>query len=256
MNLIELVDLTKRFGHLVAVDNVSLAIEEGEIRGLIGPNGSGKTTVFNLITGFLKPTGGSIIWRGRRITGQAPHGVTKIGIARTFQVATFPKGLTALQNVDLACHLHTNMGLVEQFFRTYRTRKKERTVEEKARSLLEIMGVADVKHRIVGELPLGHQRAVGIAIALATQPQLLLLDEPMSGMNPAEKKELVDKIKALCNKGLSIILVEHDIQTVMSTCAKIDVLNFGKKIAEGSPNEISQNSGVIEAYLGKGSTDA
>lgn len=252
MKLIELVGLRKQFGQLVAVDNLSLSIDEGEIRGLIGPNGSGKTTVFNLISGFIKPTSGKIIYKGRDITGRAPHSVTRIGIARTFQLTTLLKELTVLQNVVMACHLHTNMGLFQQFFRTSSTRKKEKALEEKARGLLETMGIADVKDKIAGELPHGYQRSLGIAIALATQPRLLLLDEPVSGMNPVEKEEMMNRIRRLRDKEITIMLVEHDMKAVMGTCEKIGVMNFGKKIAEGTPLEIRQNRDVVEAYLGKG----
>lgn len=252
MNLIELLGLRKQFGELVAVDDVSLGIEEGEIRGLIGPNGSGKTTLFNLITGFIRPTGGKVIWQGHNITGQSPHAIARKGIARTFQLTTLLKEMTALKNVVMACHLHTNMGLFGQFLRTARTRNKEKAVEEKAMGLLEIMGIAGMKDEIAGELPHGYQRALGIAIALATEPKLLLLDEPVTGMNPVETKEMMDRLKMLRDKGVTIMIVEHDMRAVMGTCEKITVMNFGKKIAEGSPEEVTKNKDVIEAYLGGG----
>jgi len=252
MNILELAGLRKQFGELVAVDDIELSIEEGEIRGLIGPNGSGKTTLFNLITGFIRPTRGKVIWQGHDITAQSPHAIAKKGLARTFQLTTLFKDMTALQNVVIACHLHTETGLSQQFLRTARTRNKERAIEEKAMGLLETMGIADVKDEVAGELPHGHQRALGIAIALATEPKLLLLDEPVTGMNPIETRETMDRIRMLRDRGVTILLVEHDMRAVMTTCEKITVMNFGKKIAEGIPEEVSKHEEVIEAYLGKG----
>ena len=252
MNILELVGLRKQFGELVAVDDIDLTIEEGEIRGLIGPNGSGKTTLFNLITGFIRPTRGRVIWHGRDITGQSPHAIAKKGLARTFQLTTLFKDMTALQNVVTACHLHTGIGLFQQFLRAVGTREKERAIEEKAVGLLETVGIADVKDEIAGELPHGHQRALEIAIALATESKLLLLDEPVTGMNPIETRDMMDKIKMLRERGITILLVEHDMRAVMTTCGKITVMNFGKKIAEGTPEEVSKHEEVIEAYLGRG----
>lgn len=252
MNILELAGLRKQFGELVAVDDIELSIKEGEIRGLIGPNGSGKTTLFNLITGFIRPTRGKVIWQGHDITAQSPHAIAKKGLARTFQLTTLFKDMTALQNVVIACHLHTETGLSQQFLRTARTRNKERAIEEKAMGLLETMGLADVKDEIAGELPHGHQRALGIAIALATEPKLLLLDEPVTGMNPIETRETMDRIRMLRDHGITILLVEHDMRAVMTTCEKITVMNFGKKIAEGIPEEVSKHEEVIEAYLGRG----
>jgi len=256
MNIIELVGLRKQFGELVAVDDIDLSIERGELRGLIGPNGSGKTTLFNLITGFIRPTKGKIMWQGQNIVGQPPHAIAKKGIIRTFQLTTLLKEMTVLQNVVIACHLHTNMGFFEQFLMTAGTRAKEKAVERRAISLLEAMGIADVKDELAGELPHGHQRALGIAIALACEPQLLLLDEPVTGMNPIETKHMMDRIKMLRDNGITILLVEHNMKAVMTTCKKITVVNFGEKIAEGSPQEVSEDKNVIEAYLGRGETYA
>jgi branched-chain amino acid transport system ATP-binding protein len=252
MNVLELVGLRNQFGELVAVDDIDLSLEEGELRGLIGPNGSGKTTLFNLITGFIRPTKGKVIWQGHDITGQSPHVIARKGIARTFQLTTLLKDMTALQNVVMACHLHTETGLFEQFLRTAKTRKKEKVVEEKAIGLLETMGIADLKDEIAGELPHGYQRALGVAIALATKPKLLLLDEPVTGMNPVETRDMMDRIKMLRDSGITILLVEHDMRAVMGTCERITVMNFGKKIAEGTPEEVSKHEEVIEAYLGRG----
>jgi len=195
MSIIELVGLRKQFGELVAVDDIDLNVEEGEIRGLIGPNGSGKTTLFNLITGFIRPTKGNVIWQGHGITGQPPQIIAKKGLVRTFQLTTLLADMTVLQNVIMAYHLHTEIGLFSQFLKTARTRKREEEMEREAIGLLETMGIADTKDEIAKELPHGYQRALGIAIALATKPKLLLLDEPVTGMNPIETKEMMDRIK-------------------------------------------------------------
>jgi branched-chain amino acid transport system ATP-binding protein len=252
MNLLELRGLRKQFGGLVAVNDIDLDLEEGEIRGLIGPNGSGKTTLFNVISGFLQPTRGKVIWRGKDITGKPSHSIVKEGVVRTFQLTTLLKDMTALQNVVIGCHLHIEMGLLEQVFGTEKRRKKEKAVVERAVGLLKTMGIESAKDEPAGALPHGYQRVLNIAIALASKPKLLLLDEPTTGMNPVETQELMDKIRMLRDElGITMILVEHDMKAVMGNCEKITVMHFGKKIAEGSPEEVSQNEEVVEAYLGR-----
>jgi branched-chain amino acid transport system ATP-binding protein len=252
MSLLEVVNLSKHFGNLLAVDDISFTVEEGEIRGLIGPNGAGKTTLFSLISGFLQPTKGKILWKGEDLAGMLPNVVVKKGICRTFQLTTLFKELTALQNVIMGCHLHTKTGLWQQFWRTGKTRKREREIEEKAIGLLETLGIADVKDRFAGDLPHGHQRILGLAIALASEPELLMLDEPVSGMNPTEKATTMEVVRRLHDKGITIFVVEHDMKAVMSTCDKVTVMSFGKKIAEGCPEEVCNDEAVIEAYLGAG----
>ena len=251
MSALELKHLRKQFGELVAVDDLDLSVEEGEIRGLIGPNGSGKTTLFNLTTGFLTPTRGQVIWRGEDITGKPPHLIAKKGIARTFQNSSLLTRLNVLDNVTLACHLHVGKTLFSELLRTRSVRERGEAVRQEAEKLLVSMGIERLKNEVAGDLPHGYQRTLGIAIALATRPFLLLLDEPAAGMNPVETEELMQRIRIVRDTGITILLVEHAMKAVMNTCEKITVMNFGKKIAEGRPNEVTKDKDVIEAYLGK-----
>jgi len=250
MAMLELLGVTKSFGKLLAVNDVKLSIEQGELRGLIGPNGSGKTTLFNLITGFLKPTRGKIMWKGEDITRLQPHTRAERGIVRTFQITTLLQDMTALQNVNIAHHLHLGIGLFQQFLRTKRMRGREKLIEQNALEILEKLGIGSVKDETAGNLPHGHQEALALAIAMASEPELLLLDEPVTGMNPAEKMAMMQKISMLNEGGTTILLVDHDMRAVLGTCRKLTVLNFGHIIAEGTPEEICQNKGVVEAYLG------
>ena len=250
MAILELQGLRKQFGQLVAVDDLDMSLEEGEIRGLIGPNGSGKTTVFNCITGFLHPTAGKVVWQGEDITGRSPNVVASKGMARTFQLTNLFRDITALQNVVMACHLHTGVGLFGQYLMTKRTKQRDREIEKKSIGILETMGIAEVKDEIAGALPHGHQEALGVAMALATEPKILLLDEPVTGMNPSETNDMMQRIKRLRDTGITILLVEHDMKAVMSTCETITVINFGKKICQGDPAYVCAHPEVIEAYLG------
>ena len=252
MKILKLKSLKKQFGGLVAVNDIDLDLEEGELRGLIGPNGSGKTTLFNLISGFLQPTKGKVIWRGKDITGKPVHHIVKEGVVRTFQLTTLLKDMTALQNVIIGCHLHVEMGLFKQVFGGTGKREKEKALVERATGLLKTMGIESVMDELTGALPHGYQRILNIVIAMASEPKLLLLDEPTTGLNPVETQELMERIKMLRDeRGLTIILVEHDMKAIMGNCEKISVMDFGKKIAEGSPEDVSRNEEVIEAYLGR-----
>ena len=252
MGELQLKKLRKEFGGLVAVNDIDLEIETGEIRGLIGPNGSGKTTLFNLISGFLPPTSGTVTWRGVKINGKPTHKIVRQGITRTFQLTKLLKDMTALQNVVVACYLHSEMGLMERLFGAKSMGGSEDEIEAKALELLRLVDIEGVKDELAGALPHGYQRALNIAIALATGAKLLLLDEPATGMNPVETEKLMEIIKMLRDeKGITIFLVEHDMKAVMANCDKITVMNFGVKIAEGSPEEVSRNEEVIEAYLGQ-----
>lgn len=256
MAMLELVGVTKSFGKLTAVNDVNLSVDQGELRGLIGPNGSGKTTLFNLITGFLRPTKGKIIWKGEDITRQPPHTKAEKGIIRTFQITSLLKDMTAAQNVTIAHHLHLGISLFQQFLGTRRIRDKERLIEQKTLEILENLGIADLRDEIAGNLPHGHQEALALAIAIATEPELLLLDEPVTGMNPLETMDMMKKIRMLNENGITILLVDHDMRAVMGTCQKLTVLNFGQVIAEGTPKETRKNKDVIEAYLGVGAQHA
>lgn len=252
MKKLELIRLRKEFGGLVAVNDIDLELQEGELRGLIGPNGSGKTTLFNLVSGFLPPTRGKVLWQGEDITGKPVHSIVKKGITRTFQLTNLLKDMTVLQNVIIGLHLHVGMGFLEQVFGASGSGEKLNAMKEKAVELLKMMGIAHIKDELAGALPHGYQRTLNIAIALATEPEMLLLDEPTTGMNPVETEKLMKKIKMLRDeKGITILLVEHDMKAVMGNCDRISVISFGVKIAEGSPEEITQNESVIEAYLGR-----
>jgi len=248
--MLELIGLRKQFGKSVAVDDFDLNIEEGELRGLIGPNGSGKTTLFNLITGFLPPNKGKVIWEGKDITREPPHSRVEKGLVRTFQIITLLQDMTALQNVIVAHHIHTGVGPFRLFLGTKMARKRENIIEQSALDILETLGIADVKDEIAINLPHGHHEALALAIAVAAKPRLLMLDEPVAGMNPVETRNMMQRIRALNESGMTILLVDHDMKAVMGTCQKLTVINFGHKIAEGTPKEIRENKDVVAAYLG------
>lgn len=251
MAILELKGLSKFFGRNLAVNDLDMEVAPGHIHGLIGPNGSGKTTVFNLISGFLWPSRSKVIWQGRDITNMPTHRITRLGLARTFQLTALFKEMTALQNVVMSCHLHTGINLWQQFRQDKKARRKAAAVEQRAMGLLEQMGIADIAHERAADLPHGYAAALGIANALATDPKIILLDEPVGGMNPTETADTMDKIKAVRDQGIAILLVEHDMNAVMSTCDKITCINFGYKIAEGTPQNVCQHPEVAKAYLGE-----
>ena len=250
MSLLELEQLTKYFGGLPAVHGLDLLVEKGEIVGLIGPNGAGKTTVFNLISGYLTPTKGKVIFKGEEITGLKMHKVAKRGLVRTFQHSALFTELTVLQNLLIGLHLHAKVNLLGDVLGRKTTQYEKKRLEEKALELLELMELARFRDYPASGLTHGYQRLLGVAIALAANPELILLDEPATGMNPEERKLMMQHIRSIAERGITVLLVEHSMRVVMGVCERICFLNFGEKMAEGRPEEIQRDKRVIEAYLG------
>ena len=250
MTLLSLEGVTRRYGGLVAVDTVDLDVAEGGVTAVIGPNGAGKTTLFNLVSGFQKPNAGRIVFAGEDITTRLPEQIAASGLVRTFQLVQLFQNLSVLENIQVGCHLHTRGGIFSALMRSRATRETEREVDARARELLDFVGLEGAADSEARALAYGQQRLLEIARALAAKPKLLLLDEPAAGLSADESKRLSAAIRDIARRGTTVLLIEHDMKLVMNTADTIAVMDFGRKIAEGTPAAIRENPAVITAYLG------
>jgi branched-chain amino acid transport system ATP-binding protein len=250
MALLEIKNVTKRFGGLIALNGFELEIQPGEILGLIGPNGSGKTTTFNVITGFLKADEGRVIFVGREITGLEPYVIAKMGVIRTFQLANLFFDLTVLDNILIGFHNLSKITLFDELLYTRSRRKEEKERLDKAMKILQLTELDSHKNKLAKNLSAGWRKTLAIGIALAANPKLLLLDEPVCTLSPTRVSSIMNLIMKVRDSGISIMLIEHNMRAIMDYCDRIAVLNFGKKIAEGSPEQVKQDRDVINAYLG------
>lgn len=253
VHLIETVGLSRRFGGVVAIDGVDLAIAEGSVHGLIGPNGAGKTTLLNLVSGHLASSSGAIAFEGRDITRAAAEQRAALGIRRTFQNLKLFRDMTALENVMVALHRQTRAEIFHALARSPFQKREEAAIAERSQEALEFVGLAGIADALAGSLPYGHQRLLEVARAYVAKPKLLLLDEPAAGLSGAECQRLVALVRSIKATGITIMLVEHHMDVVMPTCDRITVLNYGRKLADGTPADIKRHPAVVKAYLGRGS---
>ncbi|MEQ8371019.1 MAG: ABC transporter ATP-binding protein [Alphaproteobacteria bacterium] len=248
MAILEVSHLSKRFGGLTAIDDLSFSVEAGEIRGLIGPNGAGKTTTFNVLSGFYSPTAGRIVYDGRDVAGMKSSRIAELGLVRTFQATTVFQEMTVLDNILVGRHIAARSNVLSAVLGLDHARQKR--ARDEALEVLEFIGLAERETELAANLPHGLQKALGMAVALAARPKLLLLDEPFAGMNPEETQVMMGLVRKVRDGGVTMLLVEHDMQAVMGLCDLITVLNFGRLLTEGKPDAIRNHPQVIEAYLG------
>lgn len=256
MPVLEVKGITKRFGGLVALDNVDLRVEAGQLVGLIGPNGAGKSTFFNVVSGATRPTSGRVLFLGEDITGMKPHRVAEKGLVRTFQATKLFVNLSVVENVEIACHIPARTSIVGDSIGLPTVTRREAEARARALDIVKLAGLETVGSEVAKNLSHGYQRALGVAIALAAKPKLLCLDEPVTGMNDEETGFMMGFIQRIREGGITIILVEHAMKVVMGICDKVVCLNFGRKIAEGTCHDVQCNKDVIEAYLGRSEEDA